>query len=627
MASLVTIPQFFGFKKSFSDNLMDLGYAKIARNVDTTDGALQSLIGSTSFPAGFTTGGYSDGRLIDIDQNILTWRRPEQQGFRCVTKNQVFDEMSPYPVAARARVFTQAEQDRLAPFCSYPWGATHFLTTINGVPSTILGSPFGAAPCIIEDGEGEHDCKIRDFGTGMFLTSDAITARTLDSNNAVDTVTIGRVMTDDEKTRCLLAGVYIMASASDEEDYVAAYVSDVTTDSTKTVITFASPIADSGAAVVGHYVKVRGGLSNMSNYLFTELYGRLFAAGDPEHPRRLCWSCLPGDGRTIEDWTADDASVDTGGGHVEVGSKDKIVALFSTSTQLLIFKQHELYRLYGTTPSQFTLERVFQSETLLVNSHSAVADANGVPYWANADGLWAYNGSAVVRVDTDRSFQKYLHNFPDNPPQVDLLYCYETPTHCVYWKDCLFILVSTTIVMYDLVTGAMTEIKSSTAGYFIDLAVNDKGVIYSLKYYDLLKKQDTWHLLLFLYEPDTLDISGDTTSEWEGRYHYFDRGNEALIDAVWESPYISFGESSYRKKLTRMGFEITGSIKLTISTPNGDHYEREFVDLTNRCRRFEWLTIDMPFDTSLRFRIESVDGRPFRIHSGLDLYVELSKRN
>ena len=92
-------------------------------------------------------------------------------------------------------------------------------------------------------------------------------------------------------------------------------------------------------------------LSSAPAGLLELYYSRLFAAGDPAHPCRLYWSCAPGDARTVEDWSQDDASPNVSGGHVEVGTdSDPITGLFALSNQLLIFKRDSLYRLLGDRP-------------------------------------------------------------------------------------------------------------------------------------------------------------------------------------------------------------------------------------------------------------------------------------
>lgn len=623
MAGTYSIQRFFGFKKGLADNLIERGCASAAVNVDTSDGALQTVCGSYPFPAWFGTS--HEDTILPDPENVILWRRPDDS-LRYVTKGEVFNESSGNVGsggAVPAREFTQAEKEMLEPFCQHSGSTNIFCTQIAGVPSTILTTAYSSGPIVIEDGVDDHDCKIRRFGTGMFLTSDEVTAVEADTEDPtkIIQVTISRAMTAEERARCLVAGVYIMAHEDDELDYTASYVSAVEISGQTTVITFESPVAD---VSVGCFVKVRGGLSDMNNLYFAEYYGRLFAAGDPGHPRRLYWSCLPGDGRTVEDWTADDASPDTGGGHVEVGLSGKIVALFAMPSQLLIFKDREVYRLYGTSPSQYAVERVFSGNSIVVQSQKAVANAQGFPYWVNADGIWAYDGSTVRRIDSDRSIQDYWREYSYNRKMPQWLHeGWPQPAKCVYWNDRLFFAegYGREIIVFDLMTGASTAIRPWPHAHIVDFCAIDVGIVYSLGSYYESTEEFTyrgWNLLL-------LGLSSPEFLNWGASHHFY--GSSTAIDAVWESPDLTFGDTSSRKRLVRLGFEITGSIRLTVFSPEGSLYEKEFLDTTDRYRRMEWLTVDMPYEGSFRIRLESMNGRPFRIHSGIDCYIDFNKRN
>ena len=621
MANLYSIPQFFGFKKGIADNLLDRGIASEAINVDTTDGALQTTIGRYSYPVEFD--GLDMLPVSSIDDTVLIWRRADPpSSIRCVTTGRVFDVNAGLGgLAVQVKAFTAAEQTRLQAFCNSR-ESTVFQTRIGGLACDILLSP-GLRPCVVEDGTDAHDCNIRDFGTGMFLTSDVITAVEMDTQDPalVRKITIGRAMTSEETSRCLYAGVYLMQHENDVEDYTSVYVTDVDVGTTSTEITLENAVE----VHVGYYVKVRGGLSDMNVHLFAEYYGRLFAAGDPEHPRRLYWSCLPGDGRTIEDWTADDASPDTGGGHVEVGLSGQIIAIFAMSSQLLIFKEREIYRLYGSLPSQFVLERIFYSESVVLSSHRSLADVYGQPYWVNAEGIWAYNGSSPQRIDSDRSVQDYLREWSLESTRMVgwSALGLSAPVRCEFWNDRLVFSEpqGKSLVVFDLLSGSSTELRFDPYGKAKDFRVLDIGVVYSV-YRDAQHPASTWNLLL--YGLNNPEFYAGSTLAMDARHKY---AEGVPIDAVWESPYMTFGDLSYRKRLLRIGFELTGSVKLTVSSPEGTHFEKVFLDTTNWYRRMEWLTVDMPFETSLRFRFESVDGRPFRIHSGIDCYIDFAKRN
>ena len=130
---------------------------------------------------------------------------------------------------------------------------------------------------------------------------------------------------------------------------------------------------------------------------FLELYfGRLFAAGDREHPARLYWSQAPGGSRTIEDWSADENSENVSGGHVEVGTdSDPITGLFALSNQLLIFKKDKLYRLLGDRPGNY---RIVPVEAALAQPiHTACVLYGDRLFFLTGKGLYFFDGQSVRR--------------------------------------------------------------------------------------------------------------------------------------------------------------------------------------------------------------------------------------
>ncbi|MBQ7061324.1 MAG: hypothetical protein IJM85_06035 [Clostridia bacterium] len=134
------------------------------------------------------------------------------------------------------------------------------------------------------------------------------------------------------------------------------------------------------------------GCSDIPCAFLTVYRGRLFAAGESENPDRLYYSCLPGSGRTVENWGYVEASPAVEGGHAEVGSigGDPIVAIKALSNQLLIFKKHSLYRLIGDRPSNFTIEHIDASVPETV--HTAIGIHGDILYFVTKNGLYYYNG-------------------------------------------------------------------------------------------------------------------------------------------------------------------------------------------------------------------------------------------
>ena len=150
-----------------------------------------------------------------------------------------------------------------------------------------------------------------------------------------------------------------------------------------------------GTASVAAFGSAQG-LSNKAVNFLEMYFGRLFAAGDREHPSRLYWSKAPGDERAIEDWSADENSENVSGGHVEVGTdSDPITGLFALSNQLLIFKKDKLYRLLGDRPGNY---RIVPVEAALAQPiHTACVLYGDRLFFLTDKGLYFYDGQTVRR--------------------------------------------------------------------------------------------------------------------------------------------------------------------------------------------------------------------------------------
>lgn len=139
------------------------------------------------------------------------------------------------------------------------------------------------------------------------------------------------------------------------------------------------------------------GLSNLSVNFLAMHYGRLFSAGNPEHPSRLYWSQVPGDGRSIENWSVEENSANAGGGHLEVGDTagDPITGILALSNQLLLFKRRSIYRLLGDRPGNFRVYRVYAEVEKMQNS--ACIPYGDVPFWMTGRGLFYFDGQSALR--------------------------------------------------------------------------------------------------------------------------------------------------------------------------------------------------------------------------------------
>lgn len=654
-----SIPRFYGARYGTADNLVPLGYAAMACNVDTFDGALQAIVGVYPYPDDVAAG------LSDISiRPDLMWE-PRSGGTLCISgQNVVAVEAFSHDWDERTRgsvAFTPASADDKALLA----GCSSIVPAEISGERVIIGLSdvysSGRGPFVLGYENGFY---IRRFGTGQFLTSDMITEVFLNSDNRITGVKINRVMTADEVARCVYAGVYVMEDEDEELDFTAVYVREVRLFTSTSTIVFKDTLP--GTAIsVGDYVKVRGGLSDRPVTQMAFHFGRLFAGGDAEYPNRLYWSCLPGDGRTIEDWSADDASPDTGGGYVQVGGPGTISALVEFHSQLLIWKGDELWRLYGATPSQYTLELVYagvgdklSTDPILPEvMRKRIALVHGVPYMILDDGLFYYNGSSLERVDLDHSLQALLQltGLSVYDYELDLSRELSQVQGLAFWRGGLYFSLpassrwrlflpdaalnrSSFLVKYDLESGALTTydcgnyIAASRRGLLIRnnrIGSGTKRAFVLLERLDMTKAYEAGILRGRLELDDEHPADPPVETPWVEAYHFFpgaETQTRRPINAVWESSDLSFGDISAPKKLSRVGLDVTGPIRVIVTAPEGTLHDKTLPAADDE-RRMLWLQIDMPYESTFRIRFESVEGHPFRVNNGVDFYVETRTRS
>lgn len=125
-------------------------------------------------------------------------------------------------------------------------------------------------------------------------------------------------------------------------------------------------------------------------------FGRLFAAGEKEHPARLYWSQAPGDGRSLNNWGPAAEGADVSGGYLEVGTDSSpITGLKAMSNQLVILKEDRIYRLLGDRPSNFRIQPV--EGPMCQPRHTASLVYGDRLFFFTRQGLFFYDGQCLRR--------------------------------------------------------------------------------------------------------------------------------------------------------------------------------------------------------------------------------------
>lgn len=468
-----SIPEFFGIRQDMDSRLLPFGTAYEAVNIETGDGNLSVAKGYTKYITAKIPRGNSEARNVPRSL-VVAHTNSGTDKIYVVSGRQIYVwDTSVTPNAWKACKVTGTANDFELTTNATDWYPVYQIDKLQmsiGTANVVLVCTGKSRiyKIIVEDSAtpGNADT-ISVFGSGAYYemgTSSAYSSGTL-------TITMSAAMTDEAKRRALLYGVYLTNS------YYYAEVDSIPDDTT--IKLKASP----GVALNAQfYVRTRGGTSDAKAKYVDRYANRLFAAGDSSAPCRLYWSCVPGDGRTYEDWFMVEGDADASGGYVEVNAEDSdpIIGITALSNQLLIFKRHSVWRLYGDRPSTFTLERVEKNSDMM--SNRGVIVRHDAPYFLMPDGVYTYDGVGIVPLDggtshLNRFFQGQDGFFSNNGERPGISY-----STCAFWNNRMYFsfrlgstqTAETGLVVFDAARGTY---MLRYGLLFIDLAVSGSDIL------------------------------------------------------------------------------------------------------------------------------------------------------
>lgn len=435
----------------------------------------------------------------------------------------------------------------------------------------------------------------RKFGSGQALAYNLeVTSVTYDEDDRITQIKATGTLDNKALKRAKVDGIYIfwdqITGSVTDKDIDNAYfwieIEDVyngagqsegtiifTTKPTKYTETFEgggigpTPVFGDYHLRTPSYVFVRGECSDMPVTFLQMYYGRLFAAAhrsNTDAPRRLYWSRLPGDGRTIEDWTQTDASIETSGGHVDIGdpSDGFITGLVVCGTQLLVFTQTRLWRFYGTSPSNYRLELVGNLEGSRVSNP---VEVGGTVYWMSLAGISYYNGSYIVSSDDDYNTR---HILEDMPKSVKDAMDYST-MHGVLFDNSIMFAVDelynpgnsyALVIRYELETGNVFFYKIPCANYLQQFTwaysmnygpINGTVVNYETRYFQAL-----------VHSNHTMTMT--QWHDWGRQDHGWYDGQ--AVESVWETDWDDFRIPETSKKVQTVLFRGSGEFDFSIDS-------------------------------------------------------------
>lgn len=129
-------------------------------------------------------------------------------------------------------------------------------------------------------------------------------------------------------------------------------------------------------------------------------YDRVWGAGDSSFPDRLYFSTAGVNGADPDDWTApiEEGEANMHGGYEDIPTWDggKIIGLKVVFNDLLVFKNRQVFKIFGSYPGNYTKVQLF-------NSNGAIADRSIVTtpkgaLFLNTDGIYMYGGANVTLI-------------------------------------------------------------------------------------------------------------------------------------------------------------------------------------------------------------------------------------
>ena len=419
---------------------------------------------------------------------------------------------------------------------------------------------------------------VRKFGSGQFMVKD-MTISTVNADSGtqiIQSLVTNKTyasLTDADKARAKLDGIFIFSEAigdnplEDKLDdaYMWLEVTDVVSDggNAKFVVNTkrkSSEISANSVAVI------RGQCSDQPVTSMAMFGGRLFAAthrANRDHPRRLYWSCLPGDGRTIEDWTQTEVSIDTSGGHTDIGTPydDYITEILVCGEQLLIFTKTRLWRLTGYAPSNFNLELVGELEGARVSN---AVEVNGMVYWMSLAGVMYYNGSYIQDIGDNYSTRYLIDSLP---PSIRDSMTVSTVHANMFDNSLMFAFDSNAdgsgeclVLRYELETGNVVKYFVPCENFkqqFTDVLKDNFG-----KTDGVYIKHETRYFQALVHTDGTMTMT--QWYDWERQRHGWYGGKK--VKSKWTTGFTDFAAPEVVKKPQDVCMRGEGHFTLTLES-------------------------------------------------------------
>lgn len=277
---------------------------------------------------------------------------------------------------------------------------------------------------------------------------------------------------------------------------------------------------------------------------------RMWIAGDPNSPNTLSCS-TPFD---ADDWTAPvtEEAVNMHGWSGEIPTWDggKIIGLKSIFDNMLVFKNKNVFRIFGLDPSNFGIHEVFNTVTGDIVDKT-IAGVDSVGFWLSTDGIYMFDGASSIKIS--RAVDDYWKTVNTSAIHKSRAMIYNN-------KYIAFVPtgesdVPNMAMEYDIHTGSFVIRKPG-------------GDIHSMI---------EWENKLILGMGDGTFIEYDSGDTYNG----------TPISAFWKTGDITLDRQNARKTLERLYFVARGEGKLYIECSTERKTVTRSVDLTSELKDYQ----------------------------------------
>ena len=294
---------------------------------------------------------------------------------------------------------------------------------------------------------------------------------------------------------------------------------------------------------------------------------RVWGVGNLENKERVWYS----EALNPLGWTSENA------GYIDIPSwkGNRNIAVRSYFNDVVVFKDNEIYRVYGTYPGEFSVAKVHGECGAL--TPKTIVEYQDKVYFLNEEGICYYDGVRTGRL-TDNKLREFFKTYNLTRTGISCATVYQGK------------------ILFSIATGSAKR-NNTIVEYDV---FNNKYMI-----------RTGIEAMCFLHLGEKLLFGAS-----DGNVYEYDVGTDydgTPIDAYWETPAMDLGAKYAKKSSTTLYAHASGTGKLKIQAEFGNRVKEKMVTLTEEMKLIK---VRIPSTGRLvKLRFSNVEGSNFQIHA------------